>query len=102
MKEEILENIKKPYFKNMEKLGLIESKKELVLNKIFNQPVRIKGNDIYDINDNIIVVIDSGVKENMIPRVEKSILKTVIITGEKKNMIPRVMKSIMRIVIVSG
>ena len=54
MKEEILENIKKPYFKNMEKLGLIESKKELVLNKIFNQPVRIKGNDIYDINDNII------------------------------------------------
>ena len=51
-KEKVLKHVRKPYFKNMEYLGLYPNEKEYVLSKIFNQPVKIYGNYIYDINGN--------------------------------------------------
>ena len=45
--------IEPPYFKNMEDhYGLKEEEYELVLSKLFNQPVTIKGYNVYDTNGN--------------------------------------------------
>ena len=49
----IVSDIEAPYFINMrDNYGLSEKEYELVLSKIFNQPVRIKGNDVYNTNGN--------------------------------------------------
>ena len=45
----IVNDIEPPYFKNMEdQYGLRPDEYELVLCKVFNQPVTIKGKSIYD------------------------------------------------------
>ena len=49
----IVSDIEAPYFINMrDNYGLSEKEYSLVLSKIFNQPVRIKGRNIYDVNGN--------------------------------------------------
>ena len=52
----IVNDIKPPYFKNMEDhYGLKDNEYELVLSKVFNQPVSIKDNHrVYDTNGNLI------------------------------------------------
>jgi hypothetical protein len=53
--EYIVNDIEKPYFKYMrETYGLKQDEIELVLSKVYNQPVRIKDNSVYDSNGNII------------------------------------------------
>jgi len=53
--EYIINDIKPPYFKNMEEnYGLKQEEYKLILSKVFNQPVTIKGRSVYDINGNII------------------------------------------------
>jgi len=53
--EYIVNDIEPPYFKNMEDhYGLKEEEYELVLSKLFNQPVTIKGDHVYDTNGNVI------------------------------------------------
>ena len=47
----IASDIELPYLKSLEPYGLKDNEKELVLSKVFNQPVTIKGNDVYDTND---------------------------------------------------
>tara|TARA_Y100000389_G_scaffold7457_1_gene7162 strand:+ start:372 stop:662 length:291 start_codon:yes stop_codon:yes gene_type:complete len=50
----IINDIEAPYFFNMEnQYGLRPNEYELVLSKVFNQPVRIKGSDVYETNGNI-------------------------------------------------
>ena len=50
--EKELNQIQTPYFQNMEELGLTNTQKEAVLEKIFNQPISITsnylGNNVYD------------------------------------------------------
>jgi len=49
----IVNDIEKPYFINMkDNYGLRPDEYELVLSKVFNEPVTIKDNRIYDINGN--------------------------------------------------
>ena len=49
----IVSDIKPPYFKNMvEMYGLKDSEYELVLSKVYNQPVIVRNNDVYDSNGN--------------------------------------------------
>jgi len=49
----IIEDIQPPYFINMrDNYGLRPDEYELVLSKLYNQPVTIKGNYVYDTNDN--------------------------------------------------
>ncbi len=49
----IVNDLQAPYFKNMkDQYGLSEKEYKLVLSKVYNQPVTIKDNRIYDINDN--------------------------------------------------
>jgi len=65
----IVNDIKPPYFKNMgENYGLSEKEYELVLGKIFNQPVSVQlsfenplaeSNKVYNKNGNIIYYEDS-------------------------------------------
>jgi hypothetical protein len=51
----IVSDIKPPYFINMKEMyGVSEKEYPLVLSKIFNQPVTIKSNDVYNTNGNII------------------------------------------------
>jgi len=51
----IVSDIEKPYFINMrDHYGLKDNEMNMVLSKVFNQPVKIKDNDVYDINDKII------------------------------------------------
>ena len=51
----IVNDIESPYFKNMEEnYGLRPDEYPLVLSKLFNQPVTIKDNKVYDTNGNII------------------------------------------------
>ena len=54
MLEKVLKDIKSPYFKNMEKLGLNNKEKKSLLSKVFNQPISIENQSIYDTNDNLI------------------------------------------------
>ena len=46
--DKVVNYVKAPYFINMEGLGLSKKEYELVLSKIFNQPVSIIGNSVYD------------------------------------------------------
>ncbi len=47
--EYIVSDLEAPYFKNMrDQYGLSEKEYELVLNKLFDQPVTIKDGGIYD------------------------------------------------------
>ena len=49
----IVNDIEAPYFTNMkDNYGLKDNEYELVLSKVFNQPVTIKFNDVYDANGN--------------------------------------------------
>ena len=49
----IVNDIEKPYFHNMvEMYGLSEKEYELILSKVFNQPVTIEGNRVYDNDGN--------------------------------------------------
>jgi len=49
----IVSDIEAPYFKNMrDHYGLSEKEYELVLSKLYNQPVTIKGDYIYDSQGN--------------------------------------------------
>ena len=51
----IVNDIEAPYFINMrDNYGLKQEEYELVLTKVFNQPVRIKGISVYDTNGNVI------------------------------------------------
>ena len=51
----IVNDIEKPYFINMrDHYGLKDDEYELVLSKIFNQPVTIRDNRIYNSNGNVI------------------------------------------------
>jgi len=52
--DKVANYVKPPYFKNMESLGVSEDEIEIVFSKIFNQPVTIRDNDVYDANGNII------------------------------------------------
>ena len=59
--EYIVNDIKPPYYKNMEEnYGLSEKEYSLVLSKVFNQPVTIKGYNVYDTNGNTIYFEDSS------------------------------------------
>ena len=55
----ITNHIKPPYFKNMEEYGLPPNDYELVLSKVYNQSVTIKGERVYDSNGNRIYYEDS-------------------------------------------
>ena len=49
----IVNDLEIPYFINMKDMyGLSEKEYELVLSKIFNQPVKIRNNKVYDNRDN--------------------------------------------------
>ena len=49
----IVNDIELPYFKNMiEMYGLRPGEYKLVLSKVFNQPISIKGDYVYDTNGN--------------------------------------------------
>ncbi len=59
--EYIVNDIEPPYFKNMEEnYGLKDNEYELVLSKLFNQPVSIDGGYVRDTNNNIIYTEDSN------------------------------------------
>ena len=59
--EYIVSDIEAPYFENMvEMYGLRPDEYELVLSKIYDQPVRIKGDRVYDTNGNYIYYEDSN------------------------------------------
>ena len=59
--EYIVNDIKPPYYKNMEEnYGLKQEEYKLILSKVFNQPVTIKGRSVYDINGNKIYFENSN------------------------------------------
>ena len=50
----IVNDIEKPYLKYLEQYGLKQSEYSFVLSKVFNEPVTIEGNYVYDNQGNII------------------------------------------------
>ena len=59
--ERYINYIEAPYFINMkDNYGLSEKEYSLVLSKIYNQPVTIKGNNVYDNQGNITYFEDSN------------------------------------------
>ena len=50
----IINNIELPYLKCLEQYGLSDNEMEYVLSKVYEQPVSIKDNYVYDTNDNLI------------------------------------------------
>ena len=48
--EYIVNDIEPPYLKYLEQYGLKDGECELIISKVFNQPVTIKDNRVYDIN----------------------------------------------------
>jgi YD repeat-containing protein len=50
----IVNDIEVPYIKSLEPYGLKQEEYELVLSKVFNQPVTIISNRVYDTNGNVI------------------------------------------------
>ena len=49
----IVDDLQPPYYENMrDSYGLSEKEYPLVLSKVFNEPVTIKGNYVYDANGN--------------------------------------------------
>jgi len=58
--EYIVNDIEAPYFINMrDNYGLSPDEYEIVLSKVLNQPVTIKGRNVYDTNGNRIYSEDS-------------------------------------------
>ena len=56
----IVNDIEAPYFINMrDHYGLKDDEYELILSKLYDQSVTIKGNYVYNTNDNIIYFEDS-------------------------------------------
>ena len=55
----IARDIELPYLKSLEQYGLKDSEYELVLSKVYNQPVSIKGDYVYNTNGNTIYVENS-------------------------------------------
>ncbi|MDB4335510.1 hypothetical protein N9994_00440 [bacterium] len=55
----IAKDIELPYIKYLNMYGLKHNEMDLVLSKIYNQPVTIKGRDVYNINSNNIYWEDS-------------------------------------------
>ena len=56
----IVNDIEAPYFKNMrDQYGLSPNEIELVLSKVYKQPVTIKGDYVYDEQGNLIYYEDS-------------------------------------------
>jgi hypothetical protein len=49
---DISDYLEKPYFKNMKEYGLRPDEYPLVLSKLYNQPVTIKGRSLYNTNGN--------------------------------------------------
>ena len=59
--EYVVSDIEAPYFINMkDNYGLSEKECELVLSKIYNQPVTIKGRNVNDTNGNEIYYENSN------------------------------------------
>ena len=56
----IVNDIELPYLKCLEQYGLKQEEYKLILSKVFNQPVSIKGNRVYDTNGNIIYYEDGN------------------------------------------
>jgi len=57
----IVSDIELPYLKCLEQYGLKQGEMDLVLSKVFNQSVSIKGNNrVYDINGNILYYEDGN------------------------------------------
>tara|TARA_R110001606_G_scaffold23841_5_gene79714 strand:- start:4474 stop:4902 length:429 start_codon:yes stop_codon:yes gene_type:complete len=54
--EYIARDIELPYIKSLEPYGLKQDEMDLVLSKVFNQPVTIKGRDVYNTNGNLIYI----------------------------------------------
>ena len=52
----IAKDIEPPYFKSLDAYGLPYKEYELVLSKVYNQPVTIKGNRVFDSNGNEVYV----------------------------------------------
>jgi len=50
--EYIASDIELPYIKSLEPYGLKDNEYEMVLSKVFNQPVTIEGRDVYNTNGN--------------------------------------------------
>ena len=48
----IVNDIQPPYFKSLEPYGLKQYEYEMVLSKVFNQPVKFVVNRVYDKNNN--------------------------------------------------
>ena len=56
----IINDIELPYLKCLEQYGLKQDEMNMVLSKVYNQPVTIKGNYVYDTNDKIIYYENSN------------------------------------------
>ena len=54
--EYIANDIELPYLKSLEPYGLKQEEMDLVLSKVYDQPVTIKGIFVYDSNGNIIYI----------------------------------------------
>ena len=50
----IVNNIELPYLKSLDQYGLKDNEILMILSKVFNQPVNIKGNYVCNNNNNII------------------------------------------------
>ena len=56
----IVNDIELPYLKSLEQYGLKDNEYESVLSKVYNQPVTIKSNRVYNTNGNLIYYEDSN------------------------------------------
>jgi len=54
--EYIVNDIEAPYLKSLDQYGLKDNEKEMILSKVFNQSVTIKGNWVYNTNGNEIYI----------------------------------------------
>jgi hypothetical protein len=50
----IVNDIQPPYIKYLNMYGLSDNEMDLVLSKVYNEPISIKGNCVYDANGNLI------------------------------------------------
>ncbi len=55
----IVSDIELPYIKYLNMYGLKQDEMDLVLSKVFNQPVLVRNNNVYDTNDNMVYFEDS-------------------------------------------
>ena len=55
----IINDIELPYLKSLEPYGLKQEEYEMILSKVYNQPVNITGRIVYDQNGNTIYYEDS-------------------------------------------